>query len=295
MRVDWAISATAHAGLLAVGLVSFSATPLKAPPESVPVDIISATEYSKVTAGSKTAPQAEAPKPLVEKVAEKKIADDPTPKISEKQEIKEAKVEPPPPLPEPRPKPPQPEAAKPEPQKVDPIAEALKKDQAKRREEARKEQQKQKQQQKQQEKPQFDAAKVAALLDKRAPQRHASAGDVINNTASLGRASGTAAQLSQNEIDALRRRIGECWNVPAGAEGIHKLSVVFRVMFRPDGTVSHGPEVVEATASPFGPAFAESGKRAILRCQPYTMLRRETYDSWKDLEVQFTPSDMFGG
>ena len=42
-----------------------------------------------------------------------------------------------------------------------------------------------------------------------------------------------------------------------------------------------------------GPAFAESAKRAILQCQPYTMLRQENYDTWKDMELTFNPSDMF--
>ena len=112
MKVDWAISSIAHAGLLAVGLVSFGAKPFETPPESVPVDIISATQFSQVTAGQKKAPKpAEKPKPLVEKVADKKLVEDPTPKISEKHEIKEAKAEPPPPMPERRPKPPQPAAA----------------------------------------------------------------------------------------------------------------------------------------------------------------------------------------
>jgi hypothetical protein len=120
-------------------------------------------------------------------------------------------------------------------------------------------------------------------------------GDAINNTASLGRASATAAALTQSELDALRNRISSCWSVPVGAEAAQNLRVVFRVAFNVDGTVSRGPEIVEGSASPFGPAFAESGKRAILRCQPYTMLRRETYEHWKDIEILFSPSDMFRG
>ena len=46
-------------------------------------------------------------------------------------------------------------------------------------------------------------------------------------------------------------------------------------------------------ASPFGPVFAESGKRAILQCQPYTMLNPAHYDNWKDIEIEFSPRDMF--
>ena len=96
MRVDWTISALGHALLLACGLVSFSARPFEAPPESVPVDVISAKDFSQVMAGNKKAAPAPKPRPLVEKIAEKKPVEDPTPKISPKPEIKEAKAEPPP-------------------------------------------------------------------------------------------------------------------------------------------------------------------------------------------------------
>jgi colicin import membrane protein len=312
MKVDWAISSLAHAGVLALGLVSFAAKPFDTPPESVPVDIVSTTEFSKVVAGSKNAPKAEKPKPLVEKVAEKKIAEDPTPKISEKREIqqakaeppppkppekkeiKEAKAEPPPPLPERRPKPPPPQQAKLEPKPVDEIAEALKKDQAKRREEARKEQRKaEKEREKKEEEPRFNPDKIAALLDKRTPQRHASTGATLNSTGSLGLPNASAAQLSQSVLDALKRRISQCWNVPVGAESAQNLRVVLYVAFNPDGTVARGPEVIEGTTSRFGPAFAESGRRAILRCQPYTMLPRETYETWKDMDIILDPRDMF--
>ena len=78
-----------------------------------------------------------------------------------------------------------------------------------------------------------------------------------------------------------------------GADAAQDLTVVFRVLFNEDGTVKQGPSVVEGGASAFGPVFAESARRAILQCQPYTMLRRETFNLWKDMEIGFKPSDMF--
>ena len=56
------------------------------------------------------------------------------------------------------------------------------------------------------------------------------------------------------------------------------LLVVFRVIFNEDGTVKRGPDVIGGRPGATGPIFAESARRAILQCQPYTMLRRETYD-----------------
>ncbi len=66
--------------------------------------------------------------------------------------------------------------------------------------------------------PKFDASQVAALLDKREPtsargrRRHAQ-----QHAASLGLPTGTAATLSQSELDALRARLMQLWNPPAGA------------------------------------------------------------------------------
>jgi hypothetical protein len=71
--------------------------------------------------------------------------------------------------------------------------------------------------------------------------------------------------------------------------------VVFRVLFKRDGSLAADPAMVAGTASPFGPAMAESAKRALLSCQPFKMLRAETYDAWKDIEITFDPREMFGG
>jgi colicin import membrane protein len=55
------------------------------------------------------------------------------------------------------------------------------------------------------------------------------------------------------------------------------------------------PTLVEATASALGPTLADSAKRALLMCQPFTMLRPEHYDQWKDLELKFDPKELLGG
>jgi hypothetical protein len=52
------------------------------------------------------------------------------------------------------------------------------------------------------------------------------------------------------------------------------------------------PTVVEGSPSPLGPALAESGKRALLLCQPFTMLKPEHYAQWKDISVKFSPQDL---
>jgi outer membrane biosynthesis protein TonB len=314
MKAGWTISAVGHAALLAWGLISIAARPLNAtPPESLPVDIISATDFSQITNGIKTAPKAEAPKPLVEKIAEAKPVEEANAKVvNKKPEIAATsdKVEPPKPQveqkkPEP-PKPPTPAqksepkqafAKEPEP-KVDPIAEALKKDTKK---PDPKTQQKaetplpQKKPEPPKPQPKFDASRIAALLDKRDPQRHSATGDTLSHTPSLGTPTGRSASLTQSEIDALRARIQQCWNPPAGLADARDLVVVVRIRFNQDGSLSADPTLSNSGSHPTFQVAAESALRAVRRCAPYSFMPIAKYDVWKDVEVTFDPRDMFRG
>jgi outer membrane biosynthesis protein TonB len=278
MRMASAISTGLHAAVLLWALVSFSGKTFEVTPaESLPVDLVSDKDFSEMSKGVKVAPKAEKPKPLVEKIADTKQAEEIAPKVTEKKEVKATaeKTSEPQPLPKP-----------------DPIAEKLKKqDEQKEAKAEPKPLPPQKPPQKQQ--PKFDADKIAALLDKRDPQRNAATGAELNPTPTLGRVNATAGRLSQSEIDAFRRRITDCWSPPVGLDSAQELVVIFRVQFNPDGSVKRGPDVIGGRPNATGPAFAESAKRAILQCQPYTMLRKETFDSWQDMELAFKPSDMF--
>ena len=311
MRTGLAISSVVHASALLWAVLTFASSPLDSmPTDSLPVDIISPTEFSQLTAGSKTATKQEAPKPLVEKQGEKKLVEDHTAKISEKKEVQATKNEQTPPKPvektetkpEPKPEPPkpaQPAEAKPEPkpeEKPDPIAEALKKDDTKKKEEQKKQAQQQavptppkKPPPKKQ--PEFNPQRIAALLDKREPTRQAATGDAINRTASLGIPTGTAATLSQNELDALRARLKQNWSVPPVAE-----KVVIRMVIRltPDGRLASPPQVMTRGTGAAFEAVRDSAVRAVMVSQPFNMLRRETYETWREIDIDFDERTMFG-
>jgi outer membrane biosynthesis protein TonB len=307
MKPGLTISCVGHACALLSGLVFISAQPLDAPPtESLPVEFISAKDFSQMTQGVKNAPKLKVDdiKPLADKVDTPKPVKQLAPKVVDKPEITTESAAP---KSEPKPQPkPDPKAeAKSEPKpadkaektkspdlKLDQIADILKKDEAKKPAKA---EEKQKPQKETHQSPKFDANQVAALLDKRDPQRQMAAAQTLNNTANLGASDGQAAQLSQSEIDALRARISQCWNPPAGVDINSKIYVVLRVLFRPDGSLARDPAVVEGSPSAMGPALAESGKRALMTCQPFTMLKPEHYDQWKDIEVKFDPHELLGG
>jgi len=293
------ISVIGHAAALLWCAVSFGAKPYNAAPiDALPVDIISATEFSQMTAGSKTAPKTAPPKALVEKVAEAKPVDNPAAKVTEKPEIVSAFAPEPKPEPEAKPEPKPKEAEKKvAPAKPDPIAEALKKDEAK-KPEPKKQEAKVPAPPKKPPPPQqkFDPKQIEqrlALLDKREAQRHAATGDVLNPTVGLGTSTGTAPRLSQNEIDALRARLRECWNLPAGAQDAKDLNVEVRIMLRQDGSLSADPTVLNRSANPFFQVAAESALRAVRTCAPFSFLPIAKYEAWKDIEINFDPQYMF--
>lgn len=323
MRAGLISSAALHIGIIGFMAVSFAApSPFEhMEAESMPIDIISDSEMSKMMAGKKDAPKAEAPKPVVEKVGDTpKPPENLDAKVTEKPEVTAAKEPTPPPPPPPEVKPPEltpkPAAAQAPPKPVAPPPEAESlaakppeppKDQPKPAQQAQaappapsppkkpKDIPPKVVQQPPPDQKNFNPNDIAALLDKRDATRQASIGDTINNTASLGARVGTAATLSQTEIDALRARLMQLWNPPAGAANPQELIVTIRMRLNPDGTLSGPPMVISSGSSPFFMTARDSAIRAIFRGQPFNMLRPEKYDAWKDIEVTFDPREMVRG
>ena len=294
MRKGLTISAVVHAMVLLWSLITFAPKAFQTPTDSVPVDVISASDFSRMVAGNRSAPKAPAPKPVVDKVGETKLTDNSATKVVDKPEVvKTAEKEAPP---EAKPEPKREAERKQPPPKPDTIAEALKKEQTKpepKKEEARvptpphrpdppKPQ------------PKFDAVRIAALLDKRDPQRQTSLGEFINHTPTLGSPKGSAPTLSQSEIDALRAQIRRCWNPPAGAADAQNLRVEMNVKLRIDGSLAAPPSLLERGSSPYFQVFAESALRAVERCQPYS-LPAAKYEVWKDIDLGFRLDDLYGG
>jgi outer membrane biosynthesis protein TonB len=283
-----------HVVVLGWGLVSFSSRAFESTEiESVPVEFVTDNELSKITAGIKSGKK-ENPKPLVEKVAEAKPMDDAVGKITEKKPVVtdaapdptpkpvekpvEKTPDPPKPVVETKPKDePKPIEKKPDPSKVDSIAEALKKEAAKaappppvkKREYV------------------FDRESISALVDKQAPSRQAFAGDALNSTAALGTAKGTAATLSASYLSALVSRIHDCWQRDGGGFDEDDLKIPITLTFKVDGTLSSSPLIEIEPRNIRERAIFEGARRAIIACQPYTMLPQAKYAEWKVLPFLF--------
>ena len=280
MRTASVISTGLHAAVLLWAVVSFTGETFKVTPaESLPVDLISEKEFSEMTKGIKDAPKpVETPKPLVEKKDEPKpkIEDFKAP-ITEKTDIKPTADKQPEPAPQPKP---------------DPIAEKLKK--AEKHEVKTEPQPLPPKKPPLPKQPKFDADKIAALLDQRAPQRQAVTGQEPS-VPTLGTAMGNAAKLSQSELDALRARLMALWNPPVGIQNPEDFVIRVRIQLNRNGRLTTPPTVLTSGSGQLFDSARDSAIRAVFRGQPFDMLKPEHYDTWKDIEVTFDPREMFGG
>jgi colicin import membrane protein len=97
--------------------------------------------------------------------------------------------------------------------------------------------------------------------------------------------------MSQNEKDAFRRKVMDKWTKPPGWPD--NLKFVFRILIKRDGNLAAAPALVRGTNINHALILAESAQHALLQAQPYTMLRPEHYEDWKDMEVVFDPTNPF--
>jgi colicin import membrane protein len=313
------VSATAHAALLLWAGVSFAARPYTVPPtETVEVDVLSEKELSQVTAGAKTAPKKEVPKKFAEKKDPPKAVEHPELKVADKEIMTASaapeqpkEVKPPEPKPvehaaKPKPKPPEKkipdaeslhktEKKKEEVKKVEPKHEPKKeppKHEVVKHDPPKKPEPKPKVAHHKSDAPKLDFDRIAALLDKRQPQRVASAGDVINREAALGTQHGAAQHITQSELDALRAKIESCWEIPPGGLETQDLRVEILVHFRKDGSLADEPRLLTRPTSAYHGVVGESALRAIRRCAPYTeILSPAKYDDWKEIQMGFDPNE----
>ena len=195
MRKAAAISTGLHAAVLLWAVVSFSGKTFEVTPaESLPVDLINDKDFSELTKGAKDGAQGrEAEAAGREDRRAEAGRRRRRPRSPRRRRSRPTAEKTPEPAPQPKP---------------DPIAEKLKKtDEPK--QEAKAEPQPlppKKPPQKQQ--PKFDADKIAALLDKRDPQRNAATGAELNDKPSLGAAVG---DCGATVASARSTRFGGAW------------------------------------------------------------------------------------
>src|SRR4029077_12109422 len=78
----------------------------------------------------------------------------------------------------------------------------------------------------------FDQSKIAALLDKRDPQRQATAGDTLNSNAALGLAHGKATDNSATWGSMFKSQVERCWKKPYGGIEAQQTEAAFVIRLK---------------------------------------------------------------
>ncbi|MEM8570964.1 MAG: hypothetical protein AAGG56_08630 [Pseudomonadota bacterium] len=101
--------------------------------------------------------------------------------------------------------------------------------------------------------------------------------------------------LTAGERDGLRLAVQQCWNLPAGLREASELKVTLAAQLTRSGAVLPNTiRLVEPNPVPdsrYQRAF-DAGRRALIRCSPYSGLPADKYAQWRSLEIVFNPEGM---
>ena len=143
----------------------------------------------------------------------------------------------------------------------------------------------------------FDPNNIAALIDKSKEE----SAETTNKTDKITQDQERNIEnfgLSLSEEDALKAQIFGCWSIPLGLPYNENLLVRIKLKLNPDGTVSQSEILDHARMNKPGQGFykvlAESALRAVRLCQPLKV-PPTGYDKWKDLQLNFNPTEMLQG
>lgn len=280
MRFGVAASVLLHASAIGLAFVSLPENwrPQLASEPYVPIEILSEAELALRTSVPAARPEPdpveEPPEPEPEPPAEEEVEPEP-------QMAPEPEPAPPEPEPEPEPAPPAPEpepepepAPKPEPPKPQPPRER-----------------------------DLDFDRLSALIDKEKQEtRPTGAPAEAPREAERAQAQvGAGDRLTASDISKMRAAVGRCWQTSSliGAPEPEKLLVRLEVRLNRDGTLAGQPRTMNATqinlsGNRFWKSAEQIAIRAVISCQPYDFLSQDRYETWREMELNFDPSQMAG-
>ena len=138
---------------------------------------------------------------------------------------------------------------------------------------------------------------IAALIDK-AKEVQATEQNKNNRITQSNKKNSFATGLTLSQEDALRAQIFGCWSVPLGLPYDQNLLVRIKLQLKKDGTILKSEildhERMNRPGQKFYKVLAESALRAVRLCQPLKV-PPTGYDKWKDLQLNFNPTEMLKG
>ena len=142
-----------------------------------------------------------------------------------------------------------------------------------------------------------DTNQIAALIDK-AKEIESTKEKQNNKITQSNKKNSFASGLTLSEEDALRAQIFGCWSVPLGLPYDQDLLVRIKLQLKKDGTIMKSEildhERMNRPGQKFYKVLAESALRALRLCQPLKV-PPTGYDKWKDLQLNFNPTEMLKG
>ena len=143
----------------------------------------------------------------------------------------------------------------------------------------------------------IDTNQIAALIDK-AKEESAKIEKKDNKLTQSSVKNSFASGLSLSEEDALRAQIFGCWTVPLGLPYDDDLLVRIKLELKQDGTINKSEvldhERMNKPGQKFYKILAESALRAVRICQPLRV-PQTGYDKWKNIQLNFNPTEMLKG
>ena len=143
----------------------------------------------------------------------------------------------------------------------------------------------------------IDTNQIAALIDK-AKEEEAAKEKSSNKITQSSVKNSFATGLTLSEEDALRAQIFGCWSVPLGLPYDDKLLVRIKLKLKKDGTIINSEildhERMNRPGQKFYKILAESALRAVRLCQPLKV-PPTGYEKWKEMQLNFDPTEMLRG
>ena len=138
---------------------------------------------------------------------------------------------------------------------------------------------------------------IAALIDKAKEEKALK--EIENKKLTQSNVKNSfATGLSLSEEDALRAQIFGCWSVPLGLPYDKDLLVRLKLELKKDGTILKSEIIDHQRMNMPGQKFykilAESALRAVRLCQPLKV-PPTGYEKWKNIQLNFDPTEMLKG
>ena len=142
-----------------------------------------------------------------------------------------------------------------------------------------------------------DTNQIAALIDK-AKEQAASKQKEKDKITQSSKKNSFASGLTLSQEDALRAQIFGCWSVPLGLPYDKDLLVRIKLSLKKDGTITKSEildhQRMNRPGQKFYKVLAESALRAVRLCQPLKV-PPTGYDKWKEIQLNFNPTEMLKG